>query len=124
MTERRKVRTLEAKGADARKVQEKIAQAWDQIKRDPAILEEARKKGIDDAIFAAPSAPFTAERPGNQWGIDPNLIIWFSGVVTGRLIGKGVDWLWDDVLWPRVRQGLGGKVRAKAEPEEKPSAKG
>jgi hypothetical protein len=124
MTERQKVRTLETKGTNAPEVQQKIAQAWDRIKNDPAIRQQAKAKGVDDAIFTTSSAPFVVERPTSQFNVDPDLIVWLAGVVAGHFTGKGLDWLWDDLVWPSVRQALGSKIKEKAEPEAKPDPKG
>ena len=112
MAERQLVRTLKVDATDTRQIQEQIVHSWHEIIADPAIRKKAIEKGLDPSILDGRNPPFTAERPGDQFGISGAVLIWLSGVAAEHFVGKGVDWLWDDVIWPRIRQKFGNKVKS------------
>jgi hypothetical protein len=111
MIERILVRKFVTKGTDAREVQSEIAEIWKDIRSDQTVREDAAANELDPTVFDDAKGPFSAERPDNQFGVSGGLLLWLAGVVAGRVVGKGVDWLLDNVIIPRLKQRFGAKLQ-------------
>jgi hypothetical protein len=79
-----------------------LVDIWKVIQSNSGVHTEAAAAGIDlNDIVNEPDSPFTA-RKDEGFGVVPLILIAASGRIVGDLGMRGLDWLWENVVLPRL----------------------
>jgi hypothetical protein len=93
-----------------------IKEIWTDLVSDERHLEDAHRACADiSSASAGTPTPFEVERLREGLGVTGTIIVAVVAQTTGTYVIRGLDALWEQVIWPRLRQRFGTAIASQGE---------
>jgi hypothetical protein len=91
-----------------------IQKVWDEVQNDSGSRELASQySGVPQDLLVGKSPPFVAGPESSNFGLAGTIAVFIAMEASKALLAHGVDQLWDQVFWPRVKALFGAKLKPK-----------